>query len=109
MIKVIPNSGYLEELREDWMAMQIGHIHTYSNEDVKEVFKAHYPNTKIKWIKARQTLFSSELEDLIVLTPLTWQLTENERINLLERLTDSMTLDVTILHGNIKSDYLIGK
>lgn len=99
LIKVIPNSGYLEEIRQALIDMEVGHIQPYSNDDVIDVFKAHYPDAKAKQIKVTQTLSHSELEDLIVMTPLTWQLTDEERLELLERLTGSMTLDVTILHG----------
>ena len=34
--------------------MEIGNIHPYSNEDVIEVFKTHYPDAKMKEIKATQ-------------------------------------------------------
>lgn len=101
LIKIIPNSGYLQEIRQALIDMNIGNIHPYSNEDVIDVFKTHYQNVTMKEIKASQTLTSSQLEDLIVMTPLTWQLTEEERQTLLAKLNGVITLDVTVLHGKL--------
>lgn len=100
LIKIIPNSGYLQEIRQALIDMEIGNIHPYSNEDVIEVFKTHYPEAKIKEIKATQKLTDSQLEDLVVMTPLTWQLSDEERQTLLTKLDGFITLDVTVLHGN---------
>ncbi len=99
LIKIIPNSGYLQEIRQALMDMEIGNIHPYSNEDVIEVFKTHYPDAKMKEIKATQKLTRSQLEDLVVMTPLTWQLSDEERQTLLTKLDGFITLDVTVLHG----------
>lgn len=99
LIKIIPNSGYLQEVRQALMDMEIGNIHPYSNEDVIEVFKTHYPDAKMKEIKATQKLTRSQLEDLVVMTPLTWQLSDEERQTLLTKLDGFITLDVTVLHG----------
>ena len=99
LIKIIPNSGYLQEIRQALMDMEIGNIHPYSNEDVIEVFKTHYPDAKMKEIKATQKLTRSQLEDLVVMTPLTWQLSDEERQTLLTKLDGFITLDVPVLHG----------
>lgn len=99
LIKIIPNSGYLKEIRETLIEMEIGNIHPYSNDDVIEVFQSHYPNMTAQVITESVELTPSQIADLVVMTPLTWQLSEEERLELLERLSGTITLDVTVLHG----------
>lgn len=99
LIKIIPNSGYLQEIRNTLIDMEIGNIHPYSNDDVVEVFREHYPNMTAQVITEEVELTPSQLADLVVMTPLTWQLSDSQHAELLERLDGKITLDVTVLHG----------
>lgn len=99
LIKVIPNEGYLKEIRQ--AMYQMGWLETkdYSHEDVLSVFKRHYNSYQSISVRETVTLTLEQLEDLVTMTPLTWQLTLTQKKQLMATLLENkqMTLDVTIL------------
>lgn len=101
LIKVVPNSGYIQEIRQTLIDMEVGDIHPYSNEDVVSIFKKHYKDCHIEEIDHRVQLTDSQLEQLVTMTPLTWQLTEDQEQELLSRLDGTITLDVSVLIGKV--------
>lgn len=99
LIKVVPNEGYLQEIRQ--IMYQKGWLKTnrYSNEDVLKVFKEHISQYDTLTVKKTVSLTPDQLKDLVQMTPLTWQLTTEQRHELIDELLKAsvMTLDVTIL------------
>ena len=96
LIKVIPNSDYLLELRHLLYANQDQHYH-YDNSKVLDLFKRHYPTVKIMPIRYQFPLSPELVGDMVKMTPMSWgknarQLSEEE----LAKLT-SITVDVSLL------------
>lgn len=95
VIKVVPQSGYLKELREHFYADS--DKEAYSNELTVERFKESFPNVEIKRVTATREI-SPELVPLLAhMTPMGWhQEQKMESANFTE-----ITIDVDILIGSI--------
>jgi 23S rRNA (guanine745-N1)-methyltransferase len=96
LIKIIPNAGYLIELRKK--LYEDNNInYNYDNNKVLTLFKQHYPQSKDYNVKYTFEVPSELRKDLLIMTPLHWgkdakNLTNSEINNL-----DYITVDVTIL------------
>lgn len=96
LIKIVPNSHYLFELRK----LLYGNDNpnsNYDNKNVVELFMKHYPNAKSYPVSYKFELPSELRNDLMIMTPLHWghnakQFSETE----IQTLTE-ITVDVTIL------------
>ncbi|WP_283587939.1 methyltransferase domain-containing protein [Limosilactobacillus viscerum] len=96
LIKVVPNSGYLAELRQLLYGKNQAKSH-YDNQRVVNLFKQHYPNCQLKQVKYQFTIPSGQQEALVEMTPLHWgkgarQLTAKELMTLTR-----VTVDVSLL------------
>lgn len=98
LIKIVPNAGYLKEIRSK--LAEFGHLEdeSYDNTVIIETFMKHYPDAAIETIKDTVALTNEQMEALIDMTPLTWRLTEAQRKELLNSLELQITLDVTLLN-----------
>lgn len=101
LIKVVPNAGYLHEIRQSLIEMGVGNIHAYSNEDVVSIFKKYYPTHHIEDIQHTIQLTDQQMKQLVTMTPLTWQLNANQEQELLRRLEGKISLDVSVLVGQV--------
>jgi 23S rRNA (guanine745-N1)-methyltransferase len=96
LIKVIPNAGYLLELRHLLYGDHNQH-YDYDNSKVLKLFKKHYPNASVVRVRYQFELPSSLVTDMIKMTPMSWgkdvhQPTKTELENL-----NSVTVDVSLL------------
>lgn len=97
VIKVIPESHYLQELREAL------HQHTlrdtYSNKRIQELFKRHFSLIGMERVTYSILLQKEELHSLGRMTPLSWGTSDA----LLQRWTNQeqaeVTVDFSILYG----------
>lgn len=69
LIKAVPASGYLRELRE---ALYSDKRRTYSNEETIGLFDRHFRRTETIPLRYSVRLDRLQLEDLVRMTPLSW-------------------------------------
>jgi len=98
IIKVIPNENYLREIREQLFSVQ-EEQQTYSNEAVVERFRDTYHTIAEKRIRHKQRVDDSTLQNLINMTPLTWNASNSAYEQLMTANITEITMDVTILVG----------
>lgn len=101
VIKVIPESEYLKEIR---YAIR-GEIKTdnYSNKNVIEVFEKHLDKVQEKRLNYKCSINKSNLKDLIKMTPLTTSLSKEQLDDLIKLDISSITIDLRILIGKCKN------
>ena len=89
LIKIIPNNGYLKELREFF------NINTdYDNTPVIEIFKNHFEIAEQKNIKYKTFVTDENLPDLLEMTPLMWNMQNKNGFD-----KNEITVDVTVIAG----------
>ncbi|WP_411954178.1 putative RNA methyltransferase [Alkalibacillus sp. S2W] len=91
VIKVVPNQGYLKELRQQLDQTD------YSNNDVVDRFRESFDIIRKQRVVAQQHLSEAMFQDLIQMTPLT----QDADLNQLS-YTQHVTLDLTVLVGQKK-------
>lgn len=97
VIKIVPQSGYLKELREH--LFQKPEKRNYSNSGTVERFKESFQFVECSRLIYTMNLNKSSIEWLVQMTPLTWSTTE-ERINsFLNKNSAQITVDLDILIG----------
>lgn len=100
VIKVIPESDYLKEIRDE-IGDQIKSSN-YSNKNVIEVFKKHLNMVSEKKLNYKFNIDPLNLENLIKMTPLTSKLS-NEQVDALAKADiTEITIDLKILVGRYK-------
>jgi len=98
--KVIPEAGYLQELRETF------YHHTdkaaYSNSQTLELFKRNFELLDIQRIQYSLKVEHTSIEQLIQMTPLSWNASEElvEQIRRKEAL--DVTCDFTLMLGKLR-------
>lgn len=94
MIKVVPRSNYLKELRE-----ALYEDSTYDNEDIVSLFKEQFQLLKHLPLTYQVKLNEEDLENLLKMSPLAW----NARIEALNTFINegprSITVDLDMLIG----------
>lgn len=93
VIKVIPGEDYLKELR----LIQKKENQSYSNQQVIDKFRTHYPEMSEHPVRYTVELSEEEIKDFLDMTPLGWHLeaTADDRESL-----HQITVDMVILTGN---------
>lgn len=71
LLKVIPNSDYLIEVRHLLYGSTARHSH-YDNSRVRELFAKHYPGSRVQRIRYRFTVPTGLQAALVEMTPLHW-------------------------------------
>ncbi len=100
LIKVIPGSGHLRQLRHVFYYRSSKQA--YSNEKTRALFMRHFDMLEERQIRYDLTLQEEQLEPLIRMTPLSWG-ARDERIQRALRLAiREVTADFTILVGRTK-------
>ncbi|MCT3399028.1 methyltransferase domain-containing protein [Lentilactobacillus hilgardii] len=96
LIKIIPNSGYLQELRQLLYGTDQANS-SYSNQKVLDLFTTHYPHSSIYPLKYQFQIPAGLQRDMMIMTPLHWGRGQDSHSSVqLERLT-KITVDVSIL------------
>lgn len=96
LIKIIPNSNYLHELR----ALLFGDNQpnsSYSNQRVYDLFFEHYPLATVNKLCYQFTIPTGLQQALMLMTPLHWGENQNEDGKRLVDGLTSITVDVSIL------------
>ncbi|MFD1124928.1 methyltransferase domain-containing protein [Lentilactobacillus raoultii] len=96
LIKTIPNSGYLQELRQLLYGEHQANSF-YSNQKVLALFRNHYPNSKVESLRYQFQIPTGYQHDLLMMTPLHWGRGRRQNVSTqLDELTE-ITVDVSIL------------
>lgn len=102
VIKVVPRSKYLQELREFFHGDS--EQRNYSNEKVVELFKNKFDLIDQSIIHYESTLSELDLQALIQMTPLSWGASADEINHFLNTGNREVTVDLDILIGKKKSE-----
>nr|WP_276561717.1 methyltransferase domain-containing protein [Bacillus sonorensis] len=101
VIKVIPKSGYLQELREAFF--DAPQKLTYSNQDTADRFCTHFDLEDRMELTYSSVLTQRLLLPLINMTPLSWT-AEKDRINsFLKKESAAITVDLDVFIGRKKA------
>lgn len=96
LVKVIPGSMYLQELRALFYTGT--GKETYSNDGTMELFSRHFERIEFEELRYRVILDSDQMKQLIHMTPLSWSISPE----VIERMPDremEVTADFTLLYG----------
>lgn len=98
LLKIIPNSNYLIEIRK-FAAQRQDHIkETYDNKDVLDNLKKQVADIEIENINYEFLLNSSELKkNMFAMTPLTWSLPVSVKQEFIKSDIESITVDLQLL------------
>lgn len=101
VFKVIPTGNYLKELRQLLYPQDDRH-RQYDNSEVKRLFQAHYPHTKVQNVRYRFAVPEGLRQSLVQMSPLHWgqraQQPSPDDLSVLSQVT----VDVDLLQGNLK-------
>lgn len=97
MVKVVPQSGYLKELRE--VIFDEPKKQSYCNVDTVERFNENFQVVDSSRLCYTVTLDKSSIQSLIQMTPLSWATTEKYGQSFSEGDSAQITVDLEILIG----------
>ncbi len=97
LVKVVPQSGYLKELRE--VIFDESDKQSYSNVTTVERFNANFQLLDHSRLCYTVTLNNPSIQTLVQMTPLSWAATESQAKLLLEANSAQITVDLEILVG----------
>ena len=98
LIKIIPGSNYLIELRQQLYKSNEEKQH-YSNEDIVERFKQEYPSMKMKEVSYQVTLTKEMYGHLLQMTPLYWGASKEDQEYSKNHPLEAITIHLWILVG----------
>ncbi|MGY3723954.1 23S rRNA (guanine745-N1)-methyltransferase/PadR family transcriptional regulator, regulatory protein PadR [Granulicatella balaenopterae] len=96
LIKAVPNANYLIELRQQ-LYRSNKERQTYSNEQTVSRFLEQYPEATVDQISYKVAISPERYHDLLMMTPLYWGASEEDRIYSVEHPLTEITVDFTIL------------
>lgn len=99
VIKVVPESGYLTELRQAFYPEDTTKQH-YSNKPVVEKFKEKLTLTQQERVTYRFVLPEAVRLDLLEMSPLEWGVSEERKAIVRQNPPSEITIDVRILKGS---------
>lgn len=100
VIKVIPEIGYLQELREAFYLHT--HRQAYENSQTRDRFLTYFHLLDSQRVQYRVTLDETLLEHLVYMTPLSWGTTADRLEFFFEMDIKEITIDLRILLGKKK-------
>lgn len=100
VIKVIPESEYLKEIRYAIKGEMKNN--NYSNQNVVDVFKEHLDIVTQSNVNYKWSIDKANLKDLIKMTPLTSSLSEEQIEQLIKHDISNITIDLRIIVGRCK-------
>lgn len=96
--KIVPNSGYLQELRNLLYSEESVHA-TYDNSAVVNLFAKNFPVYERRNIQYTFDFSSDDFASLLMMTPLNWGASEQTKQTALKRPLSKITVDVSLLIG----------
>ena len=100
VIKVVPGSNYLKELRE--ALFENSEKKDYKNEDTVSLFKQHFELIHNSSLKLTKILTKEELQNLVRMTPLAWSGDRDNVEAFSNQDSAEITVDLEILVGKNK-------
>ncbi|GAK47176.1 methyltransferase [Secundilactobacillus oryzae JCM 18671] len=100
LLKVVPNSHYLVELRE-LLYPETSANHSYSNDRVVSLFKDHYANVQEQPIRYTVPIDQDQFADLLAMTPLSWGADQAQLTQARQAPLSEITVDVTLLIAEV--------
>ncbi|MEG6616148.1 methyltransferase domain-containing protein [Peptococcaceae bacterium 1198_IL3148] len=100
IIKVVPDSSYLQELRQ--IFYEKTDKASYTNNQTVELFKNNLSFVDMQRVQYSVPIDNTTIEHLIHMTPLSWGTTESQWQRALEMNLKEITIDLTILVGKKK-------
>jgi len=100
VIKVVPQSDYLKELRETLLTRR--KKQAYSNEKVMKRFEENFKTIEKLRLRYKKSLTHSFIRPLIRMTPLSWAATEEKIQSLFNSNLNEITIDLEIVVGKIR-------
>ncbi|MFD1548459.1 methyltransferase domain-containing protein [Levilactobacillus fuyuanensis] len=100
LLKVIPNSDYLIELRQAIFPAGSAHA-TYDNGNVLGLFKQHYPEATAQRIRYQVPVPTDLFADLMLMTPMHWGADEAQLAQVKANPFAHITVDVTLLSTQV--------
>ncbi len=97
LIKVVPGSNYIKELREIFYSKTSKEY--YSNDNIVNHFKNNFNSYKIKDLSYKHPTTKELMPYLIKMTPLTWGIDKDKIEEALNSDIDEITVDLTIIIG----------
>lgn len=97
VIKVIPESKYLQELRGVFHKQTDRTV--YSNENTLELFKRNFDLVDIQRVQYGVTMENKSIEQLVHMTPLSWGASEELIQQVLDKDKLEITFDYSVLLG----------
>jgi len=97
VMKVVPGSGYLKELREAFFDET--DKQSYTNAQTVALFEEHFQMTDRLSVQYTKELDPSSMSSLIKMTPLTWTIPGEKVQSFIESNTNQITVDLEILIG----------
>lgn len=97
VIKVIPESDYLQEVRA--ALNPNASRKTYSNEKIRELFKRHFALLEMERVAYRIALKKEQLHHLVQMTPLSWGASESLVQQWMNQEQAEITVDFSIMYG----------
>ncbi|MBP2240972.1 23S rRNA (guanine745-N1)-methyltransferase [Cytobacillus eiseniae] len=101
VIKVIPRSNYLIELRE--ALFKDTEKESYKNDQITSLFKEHFEMLNMYNVSYTKVLTRAELLDLVQMSPLAWSAKSEDIEGFINRDSGEITIDLEILVGVNKS------
>ena len=92
VVKVVPQSGYLQELRTQLYADS--EKETYSNAQTVERFKESFVHTTVERLTYTVPITAEQIPALLTMTPMGWHKADHQNIDL-----TAITIDLNILVG----------
>lgn len=103
VIKIIPESNYLIQIRQALVQLGFDIQEKHDNQAVVEKFQEAFPDFQSQLIDEKIALSHDALNHLLLMTPLTWHLKQEERENLIAILPKQIHLHLVILIGHKKT------
>lgn len=98
VLKVVPQSRYLQELRHHFYADSVKK--TYKNDDTVALFAGQFPQFRRESLTYKVQLSIQQLSQLLHMTPLTWNLGEDDIQAFITKSDGCITADFDILIGH---------
>src|SRR5699024_12493626 len=99
--KIIPNSDYLNDIKN--IVISNHKNKDYDNSDVIYLFEANFNNIEMIDISYKVKLNKEELNKLLDMTPLTWNLSDVEKEGIIKKNLSEITMSFKVLVGGFKT------
>src|SRR5699024_3032776 len=100
IIKVVPRSNYLKELRES--RFENKDKTSYKNNDAVSLFKQHFQLIDIFEISYTKELNEKHITNLVRMSPLSWNASKDDIERILNSDISNTTVDLDVLVGKNK-------